>query len=79
VNACRVSCAASRAVMKNATTCTRERAASGGCSTNVDNKADLPAHGPACHHTYAPACSSRQNRANSSNSASRPTNSGGAI
>jgi hypothetical protein len=65
--------------MKNATTCTRDRVASGGSSTNVDSNADLPAHGPACHHTYPPVCPSRQNRASSANSASRPTNTGGAI
>ena len=78
-NAARVSDPASRAVMKNATTCTRDRTASGGSSTNVDNNADLPAHGPACHHTYGPRPGSRQNAASSASSCSRSSKTGGTI
>ena len=43
MNASRVSWAARRAVMKNATISTRSRTCSGGCSTNVDRSAVLPA------------------------------------
>ena len=75
VKASRVSWAASRAVMKNATT----RTPAGGCSTNVDINADFPAHAGARHHTYGPRPGSVQYAASSRNSASRPTSSGGAI
>ena len=75
VKASRVSWAPSRAVMKNATT----RTPAGGCSTNVDINADLPAHAGARHHTYGPRPGSVQYAASSRNSASRPTSSGGAI
>ena len=70
-----MSWAASRAVMKNATT----RTPDGGCSTNVDINADLPAHAGACHHIYGPRPGSVQYASSSCNSASRPTSLGGAI
>src|SRR5258708_5145280 len=82
VNASRVSWAASGAVMKNDTIRTRSATSGGGRSTNVDNSADLPAHGPARHHVYGAPSGSRQNRASSASSASRsskPGGSGGAI
>ena len=72
VNACRVSWAARRAVMKNDTSRTRSRTAGGGRSTKVDSSAVLPAQGPACHHAYAPRSVSRQNAANSASSVSPP-------
>ena len=84
MNASRVSCAASRAVMKNDTMRTRSSTSAGGRATNVDISADFPAHGPACHHVYRvvpepEASGIKQNRASSASSASRPVSSGGAI
>jgi hypothetical protein len=79
VNASRVSWAASRAVMKNDTIHTRPANSGGERRTKVDSRADFPAQGPARHHMYRPRSGCRQNAANSANSASRPSNSGGAM
>ena len=62
-----------RPVMKNDTTSTP----AGGCRTNHDARALLPAHGPACHHAYGSAPA--QNSAQSASSSSRPMSGSGAM
>ena len=62
-----------RPVMKNDTTSTP----AGGCRTNHDARALLPAHGPACHHVYGSAPA--QNSAQSASSSSRPISRSGAM
>ena len=65
VNATLSAWVARRAVTKNDRTSTP----AGGCSTNVDMSAVLPAQGPACHQTYG--SSPAQNAASSASSSSR--------
>jgi hypothetical protein len=62
---------ARRAVTKNDTTHT----SGGGCRTNQDINADLPARAGACHHTYA--SSPAHQAASSSNSSARSRRSSG--
>jgi hypothetical protein len=62
-----------RPVMKNDTTSTPV----GGCRTNHDARALLPAHGSACHHVYASAPA--QKSAQSASSVSRPMSGSGAM
>ena len=79
VNASRVSCAASRAVMKNDTSHTRPADGAGGWSTKRGQQRGLARPRPGLPPRIGTRCSSRQNAASSANSASRSSSWSGAM